>query len=299
MKKKVIIDSDPGIDDLLAISVALASDNLDVLAISSVFGNVSLENTTENMKLIVSMFNKDIPIIKGSSKPLIRDRKESSIVHGSDGLANLRLKYSDHISDEVKVSEGLIHLYNLIKSHDKINIIALGPLTNIAKLLLFDESIKDHIDQIHIMGGGDRVGNITKLSEFNFYSDSEAAKIILNSDLDIYLSSLDVTKKVYFNSSELDSFKDTNDKLRLIKDSLRFYVSFDPYLHDVTSVLSLSKPELFKFEKTSVNILNSNDDSDGMLYKLDLNNNLINYVDTNNRKKIIEYIFDLLYEKYL
>lgn len=305
-KRKVIIDTDPGIDDLLALSIALASPHLDVLAISTVFGNVSLDNTSQNAVLIADIFEREIPIFKGIDKPLFYQNKNVSSVHGNDGLGNLRNKYRKDVKPLNKLNEGLLNLYQAIKNSDeKLTIIALGPLSNIAALLLVDESIKDNIEEIHIMGGSDRVGNTTELAEFNFYSDAYAAKIVLTSDIPIYLSSLDVTRKVYFSEEELELFPQDTFKQKFIKESVEYYASLDPFMHDVCSILTLTHPHLFTFKQVAMDVIVSSDVSDGMSYIIrdktvernNLNKNIY-FADTDKRSEIIEYITKVIKENY-
>ncbi len=300
-KRKVIIDTDPGIDDLLAIAIALESEELDVIAISTVFGNVSLEHTSQNALLICDVLEKELKIIKGAEKPLFYDRKGSASVHGKDGLGGLREKYKSKVEEKNILSNGIIELYNTIMtSEEKITIIALGPLTNIATLLLVDEKIKDKIEEIHIMGGGDRIGNSNELAEFNFYSDGYAAKIVLNSRIPIYLSGLDVTKKVYFTEEELNGLAESSLKQRFIKESVKYYASGDPYMHDICAVLTLTHPEFFEFKDVAADVIASDDITDGMQYILREGKapQTTKFVDTTKRTEIIEYIFDTIKEKF-
>ncbi len=296
-KRKVIIDTDPGIDDLLAISVALASPELEVSAISTVFGNVSLENTTANAKLICDIFEKKVKIIKGSDKPLFYGLKRKSKVHGEDGLGGLQQQYRNKVESLNIEEEGIVKLYEMIKNSDeKVTIIALGPLTNIAKLLLIDENIKDKIEEIHIMGGGINRGNINELVEFNFYSDGYAAQVVLKSSIPIYLSALNVTGKVYFSEKEFASLPTETLKQRFIKESVEFYIGLDPFLHDIVSVLTLVRPDLFTYEDVAINVITDPGITDGMSYILrdqSINKN-IKLVDTDQREQIIEHILNVL-----
>lgn len=294
-KRKVIIDTDPGIDDLLALAMALTSDKLDILAISTVFGNVSLENTLANAKLIIDAFNKDIKIIKGSKAPLFYKKKKRSNVHGADGLGGLHEKFRSRVEEKNKEKDGFKHLYDLVKnSKEKVTIIALGPLTNIAKLLLVDDKIKDNIEEIYIMGGGINKGNTNDLVEFNFYSDGYAAQTVFKSGLPIYLTTLDVTAKVFFNKEEFNSIKTDNIRQEMIKESVAYYINLDPYLHDVVSVLSLTNKDLFEFKQCQVDIIAGEDITDGMSYinTKNITRSNVYLVDTNKRKEIIDTILD-------
>lgn len=295
-KRKVIIDTDPGIDDLLAISVALASDEIDVIAISTVHGNVNLDTTTKNAKLICDIFNRKINIIKGSEKPLFYNKKASSIVHALDGIGGLYEKYRNKVNQLNSELIGIDKLRQLIKeSKEKVTIIALGPLTNIAALLLTDETIKDNIEEIHIMGGGFAMGNVNELVEFNFFSDSYAAQVVFNSNIKIYLSPLNVTSKVYFSNEEFARLNDNSNILKFIKDSVEFYIRLDPYLHDVVSVMTLLRPNLFTYKKIGVKVISDPGVADGMTYFANENSeNNVYLADSDQRENIIGFILNTL-----
>lgn len=299
-KRKVIIDTDPGIDDLLAITLALNSKEIDVAAISTVFGNTGLENTTKNAKLICDLLGKKIPIIKGSKKPLFYERKRSSTVHGEDGLANLYHKYEDKTELDNQIDDNFSSLYHMINNSDeKITIIALGPLTNIARLLLIDKNIADKIEEIHIMGGGLESGNVNELAEFNFYSDSYAAKAVLTSDIPIVISTLDVTSKVYFTEDEMEKLPQDTVMQELVAKTIEFYTGLDPYLHDAVSILTLTHPELFEFTDVAMDVITSSTIADGLSYVLkdDEVNKNIKLTDTENRKEIIHYVLTTIFNK--
>lgn len=295
MKRKVIIDTDPGIDDTLAIALALASKELDVLAVSTVYGNVSLEHTTKNAELISDIFDSKVPIYSGASKPLVKVKADASDIHGFDGLGNLRAKYREGIAENAKAVEGLFNIYNIIKnSEEKVTIIAVGPLTNIATLLLFDESIKDNIEEIQVMGGGVNDGNTTEVSEFNFYSDSYAVDIVLNSGLPVYVSALNCTKSVYFTKEELSNLPENSHKQRLLKETIGFYAEQDTYLHDVCSVLMITHRDLFDTERLSLQVVSSDDLTDGMTYISNKKPDNVYFVTTKNREKLVNHVIEVI-----
>lgn len=299
MCRKVILDTDPGIDDTLAIAVALASSELDVIAISTVYGNVSLAHTSENARLICDILEKDVPIYSGASKPLVKIKPDASAIHGSDGLGNLRDKYRNQVESLNTVTEGLYNTYNLIKnSTEKITIIAVGPLTNIATLLLFDPSIKDNIEEIQIMGGGINRGNVNELSEFNFFSDAEAVEIVLNSGIKSYIATLNCTEEVYITPSELALLPETNLKQKLIKEAVGFYASEDRNLHDVCSVLMVTHPHLFETKEVSMQVIKSNDKTDGLTYLSNTLDNNTNMMSTVKREEIIKYLIEVISNEY-
>ena len=186
-----------------------------------------------------------------------------------------------------------------MNADEKITIIALGPLTNIAKLLLIDPEIENKIEEIFIMGGGDRIGNTTELAEFNFFSDSHAAKIVMNSNIPMTISGLDVTRKVYFTEEELEMLSDKNLKLKFIKDSVKYYANLDPFMHDICAVLTLTRPEFFTFTEVQTDVITGDNPADGMQYIVrNPVNKLTKLVDTNKREEIIQFVFEVLENKY-
>lgn len=299
MKRKVIIDTDPGIDDLMALAVAFAISDLEIIALSTVHGNVSLNHTSNNARLISDLLNMHIPIIKGAAKPLFYDKKEVSPVHGKDGLANMYSEYRRKVEVKAEMLPAS-HLDDLImQSDEKITLIALGPLTNIARLILAHDNLSDKVDEIHIMGGGMTFGNINELTEFNFYSDSHAAKIVLESDIPIVLSPLDLTHKIYFTEDEFKGLKDTTGMLEFIKKSVQYYIGFDPYMHDVCSVLTLTHPELFEFQTVDVDVIVGDTKADGLSYiKREDPKHHIKVATSEKREEIVSTIFKLLEDKY-
>src|SRR5436309_13613062 len=195
---RVIIDQDGGIDDALALILALRSPELEVIAITAVSGNVTAEQATMNGLRVVDLLNRgDIPVSRGLANPLVRDPVRATSFHGKDGLGDSNLPLSktrpaektaiDTISDELAIS----------KRRD-LTIICTGPLTNIAALLTgFPESAK-MIKELVIMGGAYGlteygVGNVTPVAEFNIYADPEAAKIVFESEVRLQAIGLDVT----------------------------------------------------------------------------------------------------------
>jgi len=215
MKKRVIIDTDPGVDDALAILMALRSPELSVEAITTVNGNVSLEQTTANVALLLDLFDpRPRPILaKGAARPLKKRPLRAHSVHGSDGLGDLdRLKNPDgsprypepelppHLPNAIDVFLDLLKRYP-----DEMSLIALGPLTNLANALAADQKNMERLREVIIMGGGIRVpGNITPAAEFNIFVDPDAAGRVFASGLPMKLVPLDVTEEVLLESAEIE-----------------------------------------------------------------------------------------------
>ena len=143
------------------------------------------------------------------------------------------------------------------------------------------------------MGGGIKQGNTTALSEFNFYCDSIAANKVIQSGIKIYLSALDATSQVYFEEEEFKTMPETNKKTVFIKDTVAYYMSLDPYMHDALAVLSLMNHSIFNYDKRQLNVLVSPGIADGMLYddRKDERSNVM-FVQVPNRKKVVEEVIN-------
>jgi len=216
MQKRVIIDTDPGVDDALAIMLALLSPELRVEAITIVNGNVSLEQATENAALLLDLLDPEPrPILaRGAARPLRKRPFRAQFVHGADGLGDLdRLKNPDgsprYPGPELppRTLEATEVLLDLLKRYPgELSLIALGPLTNLAAALAADEERIKGLREVIAMGGAIRVpGNITPAAEFNIFVDPHAACRVFESGLPIKLIPLDVTEKVFLGSHAIEN----------------------------------------------------------------------------------------------
>ncbi|MEH7223240.1 nucleoside hydrolase [Bacillus sp. JJ1566] len=204
--KPIILDVDTGIDDALAIKYALGSPELDVLGITTCFGNVPAVIASRNSLAILQMLGKDIPVYQGASKPLTRKPKYATLVHGEDGLGNaLHFNPIRTVANETAVN----YLIDQVRSRpNEITIIAVGPLTNLALAINLAPDIIPLIKEVIIMGGAVTVpGNVTPYGEANIVSDPEAADVVFNSGLPITLVGLDVTMKTLLPLTELDKWR--------------------------------------------------------------------------------------------
>lgn len=254
-KRPIIIDCDPGVDDALAIILAAKKSKFEIKAITSVSGNVGIEHTTENAKIIAGLLDLDVKIGRGSEKPLIETPIRAKMTHGLDGLAGESENYRYKIKEESNEDAVSMIARILRESEEKISIIAIGPLTNIAKVLLIYPELKEKIEAISIMGGSTTVGNVTEKAEFNFRVDPHAAHIVLNANVPIILSGLNVTLTAYFKNEELEFIKRKNTELSNFSYKIiKAYKSEDPAIHDPVAVLALSNPEIMQFKDLNVNV---------------------------------------------
>lgn len=193
----VIIDTDPGLDDALALFIACASPEFDLLGVTTVAGNVGIDNVTRNaLRLLHFAGRSDVPVIAGAEKPLRRAAIEAGGIHGEDGLGHLPVPASPRSALEMKAVDWLAD--TLLRAPDKtISVLPLGPLTNIAALIEAEPDAAARIKNIVAMGGAVRDrGNVTPFAEFNIYADPEAAEVVLRSGIPLTLVPLDVTRQV-------------------------------------------------------------------------------------------------------
>lgn len=223
MKEMVIIDTDPGIDDAMATLMACKNPNIAVLAMTTVCGNSTIENTTRNARYILNYIGRnDIPVYSGSAKPL-NNRLHTAKVHGASGLAGIDPKNKAGLTyDAVEQIALLLRRYP-----GKITILALGPLTNIARLAIDYPGALQLAKEIIVMGGAVEVpGNMSPYAEFNMYVDPEAADIVIRFPLKKTLIPLDVYNEAQMQIKDLS--KITNSRIRelLLK-------MFAPYVKNI------------------------------------------------------------------
>ena len=244
--RKVIIDTDTATDDAIAIIMALKHNNFDVKAITTVAGNVDLEQATQNALYTVELCNKNIPVYKGSSGPIKRKLETSKFFHGKDGLGDT----GPYIPKLKEQKENAINkIVSLINSNpNEIEIIAIGPLTNIAKVFDEDPSTINKLKSLYIMGGiGEGKGNITHHAEFNFWVDPDAADLVLNSNIKVHLIAWDTTQIYgYINKENFEELKKINSSLSqfsidIQQKALQYYkIKYNEYKVDLADPLAMA-----------------------------------------------------------
>jgi len=182
-KTKFIIDTDAGIDDAIALMTALASQDADILAITTVAGNVDVDSVVRNVNLTLDLFGKNVPVFRGAAYPLLREPVNASGLMEEDGLGGASEKYPapNRKIPEEPAAAALVRLVKEEKGPGLLTLVALGPLTNLALAVRLNPEIVSEIDTLFVMGGAmEGRGNTTPSTEFNFYADPEAAAIIFN-----------------------------------------------------------------------------------------------------------------------
>lgn len=220
--RHVIIDCDPGHDDILALVMALANDDqMKVEAITTNFGNASLENVTRNLLSFLELAQVDIPVAKGAAQPLVGNIVDGTNAHGETGLGGVEL-----YSTEKKVLDTFAPRYmaEIIEATEvPIDIIALGPLTNVSLLLSTYPELHKKINAIYFMGGGINGGNMTSMAEFNTFADPEAAHIVFHSGLPLYMAGLDIQDVINLHDSEWNQLKGKGKFADFIYHMMKFY----------------------------------------------------------------------------
>lgn len=256
MKRRIILDCDPGHDDAVAILLAGIAEEIELLGIVSVAGNSYVENTTRNALILTEMAKLNVPVFRGSSKPLLRKQIVAPDIHGESGLEGANLPLPTRKAEEKSYLEFMAETVEEFPG--EITFVAVGPLTNIAKFVLNYPHLVPKVKELAIMGGGIKFGNVTPRAEFNIYADPEAAQIVFNAGFNLTVFPLDVTHqaKIYMNEiKEMQNFRsEITSKMGLL---LEFFhqTYFDIFkiegapLHDPCTIAYLINPEIFEFEE--------------------------------------------------
>ena len=190
-KRKVVIDCDTGVDDALALLLCLK--RLDVVGITTVGGNVGLQNTQRNTRYVTEVAGyADVPVFAGYARPLLVPLQDASYVHGSGGLGSIQVPEPKKPLEKQHAVDFLIETF---MTRDDVSLITLGPLTNIAHALLKEPRLAQRIPEILTMGGSTTAGNATPAAEFNIFVDPEAAKLVFESGIPIRMVGLNLTRQ--------------------------------------------------------------------------------------------------------
>lgn len=290
-KTPIIIDCDPGVDDALAIVLAMAKEELDIKAITTVCGNVSGEKTTRNARLLLNAMGSDIPLARGSMVPLVK-RHVMARVHGEDGLGDLSHRLPDepyaHFSDKSAVQ---LMAEILEASEEPITLVAVGPLTNVALLLYAYPHLKTKIKEISIMGGGIDLGNRSEHAEFNIFVDPEACHMVLNSGVPMVWATLNATLQANLLKEDMDKFSFVSGEMaQFIHDIMWRYAEHDSALHDPVSILWVTNPEHFETESLNLQVDTTDGELRGKTYVVENETPNVRVITKVNREKVIDEI---------
>jgi purine nucleosidase len=299
MPLPILLDTDPGVDDALALFLALQSPELELLALTTVAGNVGLEATTRNALLLLELAGRsDIPVHAGETPPPHAAHVSAADVHGGDGLGGittltdaagcLRYPHPRCVPHPVPAVEAILQYARALP--DEITLVAVGPLTNVARAADRDSDGLRRLREIICMGGAFRCpGNVTPAAEFNIYVDPDAAQIILDTGIPLRFIPLDVTEKVLIRPADLrmherrerETAHATQQRSagrggpcpvslleHLLAHTFDFYDQRVGYagchLHDPLAIASLIWPELFRYREAFVEVETSGEVTRGM-----------------------------------
>jgi inosine-uridine nucleoside N-ribohydrolase len=254
---RILLDCDPGHDDAIALLLALASPELELLGVTTVAGNQTLDKTTANAIRVLEFAGRaEIPVAAGADRPLVREQYVAAYVHGETGMdgpdlppaqkAPLDRHAVDFLADQIREHDGAVTL------------VPTGPLTNVALLLALHPDARP--EQIVLMGGAIAEGNVTPAAEFNIWADPEAAARVFDSGIDVTMIGLDVTHKALFTSAHMGRLAGrvglmVTELLRFYGDFHREVYNFDGSpIHDAVAVAHVISPDLVKTEHLNTEI---------------------------------------------
>lgn len=252
MKRSVIIDCDPGTDDTIALVMAFAAEELDIKAVTTVAGNQTADKTAVNGRKIVSYLNKKVPVAQGADKPIMRPLVTAAHVHGESGMGPVVLPDSTIPELDIKAWDLFYKL--TVEKGEKVHLITLGPLTNVAIALMKYTALKEGINGITMMGGSVGYGNDTPAAEYNIYADPEAARIVFDAGIPITMVGLDCTHKALLTRTEIDSMATMpGTGAKLAQDMMNHIYAFatrfgfkGAVMHDPSAIAAVIQPDLIK-----------------------------------------------------
>ncbi len=260
MEKKipVIIDTDPGVDDALALKMAFGSPRLDIRLVCSVAGNVSIRYTTANALFLTKKYGGDIPVVRGSASPLSREAADAASVHGASGIGDYVIPPHDYALEE---SDGIDAMYGALKTAgEKVTLITLGPLTNIATLLDRHPDAAAMIGRLYAMiASVDGVGNITPYAEFNAYCDPEALEAVVRSGAETVFAPMHLGRDAKLAQADIlvrGRGSEFGDMLAQIFRGYRDDAAGEGYvaMYDANAVEALLHPDLYDFIRCTAEV---------------------------------------------
>ena len=258
MKRNIILDCDPGHDDAVAILLAGKNPNINLLGISVVAGNQTIEKTARNALNVATYLGINVPICIGCEFPMVRERVICAAIHGESGLDGF--DFPDY-GDKFDKRHGVQLIIDSVMNNDKVTIVATGPLTNVAMAIKMEPRILKRLDEIVIMGGSVDNGNTSPAAEFNIMCDPEAAHVVFSSGVTVRMVGLNVTRKVIVTDEVVNRLEKINNKasdmfvklMKVFNENQRktFGVSAGP-LHDPATIASIIDESLIKWQKMNV-----------------------------------------------
>ena len=256
---KILIDCDPGHDD--AVAILFAARQLQLVGITTVHGNNSLDNTTRNALAVIELAGLDVPLAAGCAEPLAQPRADIAAVHGPTGLDGAQLPEPKRQPMQMHAVDFIIEMAHRYR-HDLI-LATLGPQTNLALALRREPRLKSWLREITVMGGSTGAGNVTAAAEFNINCDPEAAWVVFNAGVPIRMVGLNVTRQTGFNQADIDRLRASGRTVAaVVADLMAFYLSRQRErhgleiapMHDVCAIVPYVNAAAFEYRHTRVDI---------------------------------------------
>ncbi|WP_242361075.1 pyrimidine-specific ribonucleoside hydrolase RihA [Limosilactobacillus antri] len=264
MGKKIILDCDPGHDDALALTMAVASPKLDLLAVTTSAGNQTPDKTLNNaMRMLTLLHREEIPVAQGNQTPLVKPLETAPEVHGKTGLDGADLPDPDFQIQTIPAIDLIAK--TLRESNEKVTLVVTGPMTNAALFLrVYPDLAREKIDQIVFMGGAMGLGNWRPSVEFNIFVDPEAAKIVMNFGIPLVMAPLNVTHQAQIMKDEIEQIGEIDNPVgKAFYGLLNFFEQYHENpkwgfkgapLHDPCTIAWLIDPTMFKSAKMNVDV---------------------------------------------
>ena len=258
MATKIVLDTDPGHDDAIALLLALASPEVELLGVTTVAGNQTLDKTTANaLKILEYVERTDVPVHVGAPRPIVREQWAAEFVHGRSGLDGPDLPDPQ---TEPAPGHAVDFLARQLEEHDGVVLVPVGPLTNLGLLLAKYAGIEDRIARIVLMGGAIAEGNVTPAAEFNVWADPEAAYRVFTSGVDVTMIGLDVTHKALLYPDVVDELRASGRVGNLVAELYDFYHAHHVRMygwegspvHDAVAVGHVLRDDLLRTEHRHV-----------------------------------------------
>ena len=261
MKRKIILDCDPGHDDAIAILLALSSPELEVLGITTVYGNVGLEFTSKNARIMVELAGKQTKVFAGASRPLLRERISAEDVHGKSGLEGPTFIDPKLPLEQQNAVQFIID--SILEYPNEVTLVPVGAFTNIALAMRTEPKIIPLIGEIVVMGGSTTLGNTSPAAEFNIFCDPHAASIVFSSGVKLTMFGLNLTHQCLATPDRVAKFRALGTKVGTVTAELleffkrsynKRYGFAGPALHDPCTIAYLIQPDLFTVQAMHVEV---------------------------------------------
>ncbi len=264
LPKRILIDTDPGVDDSMAILFAFCSPEVQVEGLTAVFGNSGSENTTRNaLRLVELVGHPEVPVARGAETPLLREFKGFGWrVHGHNGLGEVDFPLPKAQPDPRRAAQFIVD--TIMANPGEITLVALGPLTNVALAVALEPKIAEQVEEVVVMGGAANAkGNASGTAEANIRNDPEAAKIVFDAPWKVTMVGLDVTRKSIMTPAYVEHLKSANNKYtdfigKILPHYIGFYkeyVGLDGlFVHDSSAVAYVIDPTLFSTKQVHIDV---------------------------------------------